>query len=477
MTKILLYILLLVLPILANAREVTTNNCSAEANESVSETAKQTILLFMPWSGSSSSEGLLPYIEDNIETIFEAVKKRGGLGNCRLMLFLSETRKKSTLYEVVYDTSKSVCKKNIVKEYSGQDYTTTEGLAGILNEVKSHAPAHKYAMMLGCHGTGWTFKDTWRRYPYYAKSTGWPGVVTATAGERIPYAGYDGKLTDMHTRFIGSVSEIDTYSIDIPTIAQAITDAGMKMQYIMFDDCYMADVEVAYELRNATDYLLASTSEVMAVGVPYSTVWPMLASGTPSYSGAVSTFYTYYINYPMPYGTFAAIDCSKMDELATAMSDINARYTLADEDRNRIQVLDGFDEPIFYDMGDYLEKLCTDSWDYSQMMSLIESVVVSKCHTEYIYSFIYNYPRYIKVNTFSGITISDPSIHTVALEGKESTSWWKATHKGYTGIDNPNRKNSAPQVFTPEGKRMEKPQKGMNIIRTSDGMTKKVMVK
>jgi hypothetical protein len=33
------------------------------------------------------------------------------------------------------------------------------------------------------------------------------------------------------------------------------------------------------------------------------------------------------------------------------------------------------------------------------------------------------------VKTFSGITISDPSINSVAKDGKEKTSWWKATHQ------------------------------------------------
>ena len=475
MRNIILSILLLVLPIIASAREIPMDGCSVDTEESVDETAAKTILVFMPWSGSSSSEGLLPYMQDNLDSIYSAIKSRGGLEDTRLMLFLSETRNKSKLSEVVYDEAKSTCKTKLVKQYSGQDYTTQEGLTAVLNEVKNYAPAQNYAMMVGCHGTGWTFKESWRRYPYYAKSTGWPGVVTETAGERIPYEGYYGELTDMHTRFIGSVSEINTYSIEIPTIAQAIADAGMKMQFIMFDDCYMANVEVAYELRNAANYLLASTSEVMAIGVPYKTMWPMLATGIPAYERAVSAFYTFYMNYPMPYGAFAAIDCSKMDELASAMRDINARYTLKDEDRSEIQVLDGFDEAIFYDMGDYLKKLCTDSRDYEQVKAVVESVVRSKCHTEYVYSFLYTYPRYIKVNAFSGITISDPSINTVALDGKERTSWWKATHNGSSGIESAGREEPSEQVFTPEGKRLKKPQKGLNIIRKSNGMTRKVM--
>ena len=403
--------------------------CSSDDEENIDEMTKQTILVFMPWSGSSSSQGLYPIMKVNVDSICSAIVANKGMRDSRLMLFLSETSNTSKLYEIVYNSSKSTCERNVIKEYSGQGYATTEGLTEILNEVKTRANALNYALIVGCHGTGWTFKESWHNYPHYAKSTGWPGE--SIPQERIPYQDYDGEITYKHTRFIGSVTDIATYSINIPDFAQAITNAGMKMQYILFDDCYMANVEVAYELRNVTNFLLASTSEVMAIGVPYRTMWKSLASATPGYANAVTAFNTFYKAYIMPYGTFSAIDCRKMEELAVAMRDVNSRYTLTDDVRSKIQVLDGFDEPVFYDMGDYLKNLCTDTKDYSHLMTVLESAIKSKCNTEKIYSFLYGSGRekYIDVNTFSGITISDPSINSVAKDGKEKTSWWKATHQ------------------------------------------------
>ena len=386
-----------------------------------------TILLYMPWTGSLSSEGLYPYLTENVESVCTAIEGMKGMTDYRLMLFISESYNKSKLYEITYNESRVKCEKKLVKEYSGHEYTAVKGLTDILNEVRNHATAQNYAMVLGCHGTGWTFKDSWHRYPNYAKETS-PSLGEGP-GVGIPYQNYDGVITPMHTRFFGSVSDISTFSTDIPTLAQAIANAGMKMEYILFDDCYMANVEVAYELRNVTDFLLASTSEVMAVGVPYYSMWASLASVTPGYVDAVSAFDRFYRDYVMPYGTFSAIDCRQMDELATAMREINSKYKLSDEALHSIQVLDGFYDPIFYDMGDYLEKLCTGLVDYSYIVTLMESAVCSKCSTDQIYSFLYNSPTVIDVNTFSGITISDPSINSVALDGKEKTSWWKATHE------------------------------------------------
>ena len=58
----------------------------------------------------------------------------------------------------------------------------------------------------------------------------------------------------------------------------------------------------------------------------------------------------------------------------------------------------------------------------------LQQAVRSSVHTDSIYSAIYNTDKYIKINQFSGVTISDPSINSVALKGKEKTAWWKATH-------------------------------------------------
>ena len=55
------------------------------------------------------------------------------------------------------------------------------------------------------------------------------------------------------TRFFGSVDDM-SLAINVNTLAQAIADAGMKMQYILFDNCYMANVETAYELKDVTNF-------------------------------------------------------------------------------------------------------------------------------------------------------------------------------------------------------------------------------
>ena len=410
-------ILLFVLSVL------TLTSCGGEA-EDVNSINKQTVLVYMPWSGSQKSSGLLNIFKNNLDSIEAAIIRNNGLGDSRSLVFLSETYNSSTLFEFVYDEHTNTVERKTLKTYEGHDYTTVNGIKTILEDVKSQASGLNYAMIVGCHGTGWTFTDSWEKYPYYAK----PYSFDATQDDASFTRAYVSNGNDPATRFYGSVEDLATFSTDIPTLAEAIQAAGMKMQYIMFDDCYMANVEVAYELRNATNFMIASTCEVMNVGFPYQTMWSSLARWQPNYSSAVSAFNNFYKNYNYPYGTVAAIDCRKMEELAATMKIVNQKYTLDPAQLEELQVLDGFKTHIFYDFGDYATHLCPERALLNRLESALNSVVTQKANTPEFYTRLYEAGYTVPINTFSGIAISDPSQNPVVTKSHQRTSWYKATH-------------------------------------------------
>ncbi len=385
-------------------------SCSSDEAIEVDDYNKQTLFVYMPWSGSTTSSGLYSYLLANLDSIESAITSNKGLGNTRLMVFLSTSANQSSLYEVTYDMG--VITHTTINEYTGNSYTTVEGLTSILNEVTAYAPALNYAMIIGGHGCGWTYKDDWENYP------------TRAATFANKYKTDEGVQM---TRFFGSVSD-DSYAMDIPSLADAITSAGLKMQYIMFDDCYMANVETAYELREATNFLIASTSEVMAIGMPYVELWSYLASTSPSYTNIVSEFYDFYSEYSYPYGSLSAIDCREMDDLAALMKEINTEYTFDEAYRDSVQILDGFSPCLFYDFGSYVENLnISNSMRVRFETQLSATVRAAEC-TDYVYTSLRSYNNTIKVDDFSGLTISDLSTHSVATKGKEKTGWWEATH-------------------------------------------------
>ncbi|MGI6243960.1 MAG: clostripain-related cysteine peptidase [Prevotella sp.] len=395
-------------------------SCSDDESVDITKINKQTILVFMPWTGDDLSNIVF---KENLDSIEGAIIKAKRL-DCKLLVFLSTSATTSDLYEITYQ--KGVITHTPIKTYAGKDYTTAAGITQILNDVQTEAYALNYAMMIGCHGCGWTYKNDWTNYPYQAKMHFMQADDASwNQAKASPYGHHRTNTPTPPTRFFGSINDMES-AIDITDLATGIQDAGIKMQFILFDDCYMANVETAYELRHATNFLIGSTSEVMLTGMPYQTVWHNLATSTPAYDKTISAFHTYYQSYIMPYGALSAIDCRKVEGLAEVMLKINKQNTFDESLRDSLQVLDGFETSIFYDMGRYVDKLCAQPALLSDFHARLSEVVKATATTDTLFSALHR--PFTKVKNYSGLTISDPSKNAVALKGKEKTAWWIATH-------------------------------------------------
>ena len=61
------------------AMTITLTSCSDDDEQDVSDYAKQTIIVPMPWSGSQSSSGLYKYLLANIDSMEAGIKAKKGL--------------------------------------------------------------------------------------------------------------------------------------------------------------------------------------------------------------------------------------------------------------------------------------------------------------------------------------------------------------------------------------------------------------
>ncbi len=400
---------------------LTFTGCSEEAFDTDSVN-KQTILVFYPWTGDKSSTGLLGYLQNNIDSICDGIIDRKGLNNSRVLVFLSDKYNHSTLYDLQYNATTKSVDRVPLKEYEGASYASAEGIADIMNEVKTQASALNYALIVGVHGCGWTYANDWSRYPYYARPS-----VTRPSDNNFSGIQFGPDPNAPLTRFFGSVSLAEN-AMDISTLAEGIRESGLKMQYILFDACYMSNIETAYELKDVTNYMIASGSEIMAAGLPYRSMWSYLNSPTPNYSSIVSTSVNFYKNSSAPFCNLAAIDCRQVEKLAGVMKDINAEYQLpASVSLDSIQHLDGFRPNLFYDLETYVDSLHPSGYLLDQFKSQLKLTIKASDHTEEAYTCIYSSDSF-KIKNYCGITISDPSQHSVAIKGREKTGWWKATH-------------------------------------------------
>lgn len=353
--------------------------------------ATKTIFMYFPYTGPSNS--LYTNFLRNIEDAKSGITKED-MYHHNIIIFISESTQKAHLINLKFSGNK--CISDTVKAYSNPTFTTSDGIASILNDVYHYAPASTYAMIIGCHGEGW-----------------------------LPKSKIKKKTT---TRFFGGTSS--EYQTDITTLADAITATGKKMQFILFDDCYLSCVEVAYDLRNVTDYMIASTSEMMAYGMPYQLIMPDLLKDTPDYENVCSKFLSFYNSYSMPYGTLGITSCAHMDEMAALMKEINANHQLDDSLLDEIQDLDvsHWDPTVYFDFGDYVSKLCqNDSATLLKFNQLLQLLEPYKATTSQIYSA--QGGETLDVKAYSGLTISDPSINADIATTKKNTNWWKATHE------------------------------------------------
>lgn len=363
------------------------------------EINEKTVLMYMPWSSN-----LTTYFYQNIKDMESCIEEMGGLHNERVIVFISKTSTEASLFEIRYENGE--CQRIDIKAYSYPAFTTEAGIAHILDDVISYAPAKRYAMIIGCHGMGWLPVNASRALRSQEKS-------------HWDYA--DAPLT----RYFGGTSP--EFQTDISTLSAAIEQTGVKMEYILFDDCYMSSIEVAYELKDAADYLIASTCEVMAYGMPYATMGKHLLD-TPDYEAVCDDFHEFYSNYPVPCGTLSVTDLSQIDEMANLMRQINRSYSFDENQRGQLQNLDGYSPTIFYDFGDYINLMLEQNMAPESMKNeftmRLNRLIPHKTNTEQFYTAARG-P--LKINRYSGITTSDPSVSQRAAD-KNTTKWHYATH-------------------------------------------------
>lgn len=373
-------------------------SCQDEEKGEKGKENTQTIIMFFPWSGSD----IYPYFINNIAAFEKAVRANKGTEGAKIRVFISSSKTEACLFDMSYNGG--MCRRDTLRKYTitSSDLTTSSGIAGILNNIISSSRTEKYAMIIGCHGMGWLPKES----------------AEYAAPIRRSYV----KPYKM-TRFYGHSSDTD-YQTEISELSEGIEATSVKMDFLLFDDCYMSNIETAYQLRHATRYLIASTSEMMIAGIPYDKTAISLIRR--DYQKLCNAFLNFYSNYQTPCGTLAVTDCEQVESMANTMKRINEEYPDGMSRTAGIQKLDGFYPTVFFDFGDYVANLCEDEKLLSVFNQQLDRLVPYKVHTSTYYSVFTD--RQTKINAFSGLTISDPSQHKMAKPYMATTAWYKATH-------------------------------------------------
>lgn len=378
----------------------------------------QTVFMFFPWSNS-----LLSDFRRTVEDMQTVVAQRS-MKDERVMVFMATSECEAVLFELKKQNGQ--CLTDTLRRYSDRPFTSRQWLTSLFSEVLTLAPASRYGMVVGCHGLAWVPVQGQRNA---RKKLGSQERIDEEDNlykeERIDKEGDDlmhfevqGPVT---TRFIGG-----TYpetQIETTDLADAMADAGFHTEYILFDACYMSSVEVAYELKDVTHYLIASPTEVISYGFPYITMGKHLL-GTPNYKGIADSFISFYSSYYLPYGTVAVTDCTQLDALAAIAQQINAAAAeqLAP---NGVQIMDGYSPTLFYDLGHLMSLKNAGTVLTAAFAEQLDKTVPYKGHTDQYFTALKDAP--VDIKHYSGLNTSQGSLNRMADRLSE-TAWYKATN-------------------------------------------------
>lgn len=338
-------------------------------------------------------------------------------GKSRVVIFYQTSKTKAELKEYYFQDG--LCQEKILATYDLPSQMTAGELGDIFSDIIDRTPSKSHSLIIGSHGLGWI-------------------PIGAEPQSAAAYLGRDKKahvLThkelwerkgDIITRFLGEDSNPEN-RFDVTDLAEALISTGVKMEYILFDACFMANVESLYDLRNNAKYIIGSPCEIMGTGFPYANIMPLLLknNGT-SYDldGVCRRFNEDYAASPGYSGTIALIDCSQLDALAQAMKRVN-NADKKEYNVNDIQFYEGQSSHIFFDLGDYVDKSCDDEAAKNAFNEQLNRTVKSKYTLDKFLSMYGTTGKY-DIKVFTGMNTSAPS--ALYRDSYEQTAWHKATH-------------------------------------------------
>lgn len=179
-------------------------------------------------------------------------------------------------------TFDAVCRIAQKKEYTMNSQIATDPavMEEVFTDMQTVAPSDSYGLILGSHATGWM------------------------------------KGNSVQSKAFGDDSG---YHIDIPDLANVLKKSfSEKLDFVLFDACMMGNAEVGYELKDVTSHCIASVMETPVYGFPYDQILPYLYTENIDYPAVCHEFMSFNKTNNL-WGTCAVMDCSQMENLASAV--------------------------------------------------------------------------------------------------------------------------------------------------------------
>jgi hypothetical protein len=281
-------------------------------------------------------------------------------------------------------------------------------LRDALTTVKERIPAKSYGLVISSHGTGYL-----------------PDGYYADGGEAYEQT-HSAKSRSL--RSLGQDVDPDgAVEMELKRLHESIP---YHMDYILLDACFMGGVETAYELKDKTDIIGFSQTEILAEGFDYQTIANRLLVNEPAPMLVCEDYFSQYENLPSSYGaTISLVRTDGLDNLALVCKNLFQKYRteISEVDANKVQRywrtgLSGPPRSYYYDLRDILSKSGVSEEDMAEFDTALANVVMYEAHTNV---FMNN----INLTNCCGLSMFLPNMGLDALKSfyRDNISWNTAT--------------------------------------------------
>lgn len=342
----------------------------------------RTVLVYLGTDSFFSGE-----VEEKIYTLMENWDKDV---NGNLLVYADPGKAREPFLAHIYYHKRLGNVVDTIEIYQAENSANPTTLTRVLNRAKEYCPAvSSFGLVVLSHGTGWLPAEMSKPEPR-------PRSV----------------ILDTSTGELNNYMELADFANAIP----------YKLDFIIFDVCFMGAIEVYYELKDKADYIVASPAEVLVPGFVYSKMIQHMFAPVPDLTAVARDFYEYYDNQTGSFrsATVSVVKTSELEALATVVKDITQKNPLL-ENLNNIQTFGYGSHKIYFDLEDYLLKLSPEN--ENRITTALNQSIIYKANTPNYYSMGAGLQP---IKAFSGFSVYIPqSVYPIANEVYGNLKWAK----------------------------------------------------
>lgn len=297
------------------------------------------------------------------------------------------------LYRMYKDGEGTVIKDTLLKWDEKKQATDPSLLQEVLKYAKNEFPAKGYGIVYSSHASGWL-----------------PDPDRSTKGESVQSVGQDSDTGRVHETELYEFVDAIPYGLD----------------YVLFDACFMACVEVAWALKDKAPLVGFSPTEIMSDGFNYSTLADRLIGSTePDPLGVCQDYFAQYTDPKQrtPYATITLVDTRNLDALAAQCKTLFEKYrtSIAALTSNQVQKYfrpgrNPWHEHLF-DLRHMLVKAGITEAETAAFDKALNACILYERHTDYFMS--------LPLINVCGLSVFLPSSGNDSLKAfyKEHVAW------------------------------------------------------